>query len=105
MIHSIEQLCGLIQEKGRTPDTYSSDDEQAENIIHNLQVILESAQRQVDTVRQMHDILSSEANHETHNAELIRGMRRFIKAFGQKEPRINQGGKPTLIILFRGRVS
>jgi hypothetical protein len=93
MIQSIERLCGLLYEKDRAINTYSDVNEQAESIMHDLQVILELARKQDTAMLQMQDTLSSKKSSRTDQKELDYGMRRFLRWFGQTELRLNQGGK------------
>ena len=79
MIQSFERLCGLLHEKDRTLNTYSDVNEQAESIMHDLQVILELAWKQDTAMLQMQNTLSSEKSSKTDQKEADYGMRRFLR--------------------------
>ncbi|QKX58645.1 uncharacterized protein TRUGW13939_05772 [Talaromyces rugulosus] len=89
MIRSIERLCGLVQEKESTIDTY--DDDQADGIIDDLQVILASAQKKVETTWQMPDKWSSEESERANSTDIVRKIQRFNRRFGRDGLGLNQG--------------
>ncbi|OTA60082.1 ankyrin [Hypoxylon sp. EC38] len=88
LINSIDRLCDLIHDKGRTIDTYSDDNEESQNIIQNLQTILRSASEQGQVV----DWNPTHSKPgETSEEEFKRISRRFERAFDQYRIAINQG--------------
>ncbi|TGJ81434.1 hypothetical protein E0Z10_g7345 [Xylaria hypoxylon] len=84
LVQSITRLCCLVKEKNRTFDTDAEDNTQAEDIIEDLQMLLDSAQRYETTV-------SSTIAHRSINRKLLRSdLRRFGQAFGQFKLLVNQ---------------
>ncbi|KAI0840332.1 ankyrin [Hypoxylon sp. FL0890] len=88
LINSIDRLCDLIHDKGRTIDTYSDDNEESQGIIQNLQTILQSASERGQ-------VIAWNATHsrpgETSKQEFERISRRFERAFDRYGIAINQG--------------
>ncbi|KAH8688464.1 hypothetical protein BGZ61DRAFT_453250 [Ilyonectria robusta] len=80
MMNSLDRLCRLIDEKRRTIDAYSEDDELAESIMEDLQQIVNSLQQHGAPVERSEDGLL-----ETKELELVsfrNGLRRFARGFG-----------------------
>ncbi|KAI1261938.1 hypothetical protein F5Y18DRAFT_440103 [Xylariaceae sp. FL1019] len=75
LISSITRLCGLIQEKNRVFNTDTDSNEQAEDIMGDIEKMVFSAQQQIEAT-----------NGET---KIRTDLRRFRQAFGQFELTLN----------------
>ncbi|KAI0101384.1 ankyrin repeat-containing domain protein [Nemania sp. FL0031] len=91
LVRSIARLCSLVQEKNRTFDTNAEDDTQAEDIIEDLQILVGSTQKYLDTTPPTQ---LSTANHTTIDKKAARSdLRRFGQAFGQFKLVVNEEGR------------